>query len=262
MSLDRVIRKLTMTVAISLAPTLAFAQPGQTSLVSVQESGSYTFTFTRVAGATLYYLWVNEGGTLLFQKWFTAAEVSCAGTEVTCSIAVALPRAMFGTHPWWVQTWGPAGYGPWSSHGWWTSRPPMPPMVTDATGRYVGTLMSDNLVLLDVDGLPAKAIIVPTGFDSPFIRRWYLQAGCAGQGYGLAVIPDQIDFFTANGVSKGYLTRGTPITATFVSTHHVSWDGTVGLCTAVGSQLTLMPVTEIDLTSQLGSLTMPFKVVR
>jgi hypothetical protein len=262
MSSHRSIATLVMVVGITLAPALAFAQPGLTSLVSVQESGSYTFTFTRVDGATWYYLWANEGATPKFQKWFTAAELRCAGTEANCFIAIPLPRAAFGTHAWWVQTYGPTLYGPWSAQGSWTSRPPMPPIVTDSTGQYLGSLMSDNYVLMDVAGLPARAVILPTGFMTISVSLFYTQVSCGGQAYANAVIPDRIEFPFTVGVSQGYLIRGAPITATSVSTRQTNANGTFGTCDADGNSRTMMPVTQVDLTSQFGSLTMPLKVVR
>jgi hypothetical protein len=260
MSPHRSIGTLVMALGLGLAPAPVFAQPGPTSLVSVQESGSYTFTFSRVDGATWYYLWVNEGATPRFQKWFTAAEVRCAGTEVNCFIAIPLPRAAFGTHAWWVQTYGPTLYGPWSAQGSWTSRPPMPPIVTDSGGRYVGTLLYDNYALVDVNGLPARTFILPTGFGPLSVQFYYLQASCAGTAYGSASIPDRLDFVTP-GVSQGYLTRGTPFTATAVS-QRLNTNGMFGTCNVDGIQRTLMPITAIDMTSQFGSLTMPLTVVR
>jgi hypothetical protein len=72
-----------------------------------------TYTWNEVAGATYYYLWVNApGGKNVIKQWYTSAQANCNGT--ICSITPSTVLAV-DTHTWEVQTWNPAGYGPWSS---------------------------------------------------------------------------------------------------------------------------------------------------
>jgi hypothetical protein len=72
-----------------------------------------TYTWNQVSGATWYYLWVDGPGGHIFDGWYTAAQANCNGS--TCSIAGVTPSLTSGSHTWWVQTWSPVGYGPWSS---------------------------------------------------------------------------------------------------------------------------------------------------
>jgi hypothetical protein len=61
--------------------------------------------------ATWYYLWVDGPSGNVIQQWYQASAV-CIGA--TCSITPATTLNS-GAHVWWVQTWNPTGYGPWSS---------------------------------------------------------------------------------------------------------------------------------------------------
>jgi hypothetical protein len=71
-----------------------------------------TYTWRAAAGATFYYLWVTDSnGTPKVQSWYSAAS-ACSGTTCTASPGTALAA---GNATWWVQTWNPNGYGPWSS---------------------------------------------------------------------------------------------------------------------------------------------------
>ncbi len=71
------------------------------------------FGWSDVPGATWYYLWVNEGSTNLTKRWYRAEDLFCE--EGSCGAPI--PDAVDfepGDYTWWVQTWSPAGYGPWS----------------------------------------------------------------------------------------------------------------------------------------------------
>ena len=71
-----------------------------------------TYTWNEVPGATYYYLWVDRTSGNVIKQWFTSAQANCNGT--TCSVTPATTLAS-GTYTWWVQTWNPVGYGPWST---------------------------------------------------------------------------------------------------------------------------------------------------
>ena len=90
--------------------------PGQATLIS--PSGTITtktptYTWNAVPGSTWYYLWVNDSiGTKIVQ-WYTASEAGCASGTGTCSVTPSINLAP-GKGQWWIQTWNPVGYGPWS----------------------------------------------------------------------------------------------------------------------------------------------------
>jgi hypothetical protein len=239
----------------------AEAQPGATTLGLVQDAGAYTFSWTRVSDATYYYLWVNENGTVKLQQWFTSLEAKCAGSEPSCTVTVPLPAMQFVSGYWFVQTWSPAGYGAWSSQGTYVIRPPKPPIVADSANRYIGTLLASNWAVIDVNGAPAQLVIQPnSGFQTNSVFLYYLLASCAGQAYTFQSFPDQLQFTT--GVANAYLTRGAPQSVVTVSTKTANTDGSFTACTADGNLRNIMPVNVLNLTSQLGGFTTPFKVVR
>ena len=73
-----------------------------------------TYSWTAVAAATHYYLWVGRGSSKVIGTWYTAAQAGCAAGTGTCSVT---PSAVLqnGTHSWWIQTWGSQGRGLWST---------------------------------------------------------------------------------------------------------------------------------------------------
>jgi hypothetical protein len=77
--------------------------------------------------ATHYQLWVRHPTQPAAQigRWFTAGEAGCASGTGTCGVhpaASLLPAPTI----WWVQTWNPVGYGPWSSSSAVVPTPPLP----------------------------------------------------------------------------------------------------------------------------------------
>jgi glucose/arabinose dehydrogenase len=61
--------------------------------------------------ATWYRLWVQGPSGKVVDQWYTAAG-ACGASSCSVTPSVALGE---GGHRWWIQTWNPAGYGPWSS---------------------------------------------------------------------------------------------------------------------------------------------------
>jgi hypothetical protein len=70
-----------------------------------------TYIWKEMPSATWYYLWVNGPNGNLIKQWYGAADICDAGK---CSVSSKIILKV-GAHEWWVQTWSPAGYGPWSS---------------------------------------------------------------------------------------------------------------------------------------------------
>jgi hypothetical protein len=74
-----------------------------------------TYTWNAVSTATYYYLWVSDTSSAAkLHTWYTAAQVNCPSGTGLCSVTPGTALAP-GTATWWVQTWNPAGAGPWSS---------------------------------------------------------------------------------------------------------------------------------------------------
>jgi FtsP/CotA-like multicopper oxidase with cupredoxin domain len=91
----------------------------QTSATLVSPSGNTgtttpTYTWNAVPGMTWYYLWVNDSTGNKILQWYEAVTAGCAAGTGTCSVTPTTALAN-GAGTWWVQTWSPAGYGPWSA---------------------------------------------------------------------------------------------------------------------------------------------------
>lgn len=83
-------------------------------LVSPNGSGvstSPTYSWNALAGATEYYLWVNDANGPVVQEWLNAAD-ACAAS--VCNAAPNSPLAR-GPHTWWVQARNESGDGAWSA---------------------------------------------------------------------------------------------------------------------------------------------------
>ncbi len=92
-------------------PTL----PGPATLVSPNTTiADHTpiYTWNAVADSTYYYLWVNGPSGTVIQQWYTATDAHCDAS--TCWVEPTTALAS-GAHTWWIQTWNPAGKGPWSA---------------------------------------------------------------------------------------------------------------------------------------------------
>jgi hypothetical protein len=103
-------------VGIQAAPAEALP-PAAATLVSpaglVVGSG-HTFAWQAVGSATFYYLLVNDAtASPRLALWFPAGQACPAGTA-TCLVTLSADFAA-GSGTWWIQTWNPDGFGPWSA---------------------------------------------------------------------------------------------------------------------------------------------------
>jgi hypothetical protein len=78
-----------------------------------------TYTWNAVAGAASYALAMqNITGTATimqwYTEWYTAEQAGCTAGTGLCSATPATALAA-GAVTWWVATWNPAGFGPWST---------------------------------------------------------------------------------------------------------------------------------------------------
>jgi hypothetical protein len=99
---------------------LDFTTPGLPAAATlVSPSGTITdsqptYRWNAVPTATWYQLWVNGPSGNVISQWYTASSCGCSSGTGTCSITPTTTLSN-GTHYWWIQTFNPYGYGPWSS---------------------------------------------------------------------------------------------------------------------------------------------------
>jgi hypothetical protein len=97
--------------------TGAAAPPAAATLLApsgLLPSGSVTFTWQAVTGATFYYLHVNDATAgPRFTAWYPAGQ-ACPADSATCAATVTTGWAV-GAGIWWIQTWNPDGLGAWSA---------------------------------------------------------------------------------------------------------------------------------------------------
>jgi hypothetical protein len=72
------------------------------------------YTWNAVPCATWYRLWVKDSTGNKIDQWYTAAQAGCDSGAGTCKVAPGVALAK-GSASWWIQTYGDAGAGPWSS---------------------------------------------------------------------------------------------------------------------------------------------------
>jgi hypothetical protein len=147
----RMLRSCAIAALLVCSATVAAAQPGAATLVTPSGDvvgSTITFTWNSAATATQYQLWIGRpDASLVFDRWFTAEHAGCAG-GATCGVSVT-PPVNAGAYNWYIRTWAPAGYGPWSALRTFTVR--------DVTQAWSGllpntrrfTVVMNNLAVLD-----------------------------------------------------------------------------------------------------------------
>ncbi len=97
------------TITVPVAATL-FAPKG-----SILTDYTPTYKWNKVATATYYRLYVSGPSGVVLDQWYKAADI-CLGVIVGQECSVASPTLTGGAYVWYVQTYSPAGYGPWSNN--------------------------------------------------------------------------------------------------------------------------------------------------
>jgi hypothetical protein len=104
-----------LPVALAASPAQA-APPVAPTLVGpsgVVEGSTLTFTWRASAGATFYFLHVNDPtASPRFTAWYPAGQ-ACPADSATCSVSVTMSWGT-GAGTWWVQAWNPEGLA-WST---------------------------------------------------------------------------------------------------------------------------------------------------
>jgi hypothetical protein len=125
-------------------PSSTYAQPAAASrgIASGELAGSrLTFSWGAVPTATWYRLWINDGTGNKLDAWYPAAQVGC-DTRPLCSVGLTVTLQP-GDVTWWVQTYSPFGFGPWSEAHKTAIAAAAPPSMGlyDVTGTRVGTVL-------------------------------------------------------------------------------------------------------------------------
>jgi hypothetical protein len=147
-------------VAVLLSvPSLTYAQPPAASrgIASGELSGErLTFSWGAVPTATWYYLWITDSTGPKVQNWYTSAQLGC-DIRPLCSLTIDLSLQP-GEITWWVQTWSPLGFGPWSEPQQTTMRPKAEETfgVYDSAGNRFASVVSFDR---DEVGWPAGSAI-------------------------------------------------------------------------------------------------------
>jgi hypothetical protein len=72
-----------------------------------------TYTWSPVANATWYLLWVGDASGTKINQWYAAADVGCADGLGICQ---PTPTTMvLGSMNWYVRTYNSGGLGGWSA---------------------------------------------------------------------------------------------------------------------------------------------------
>jgi hypothetical protein len=104
----------TFAVQVAIVPGAPSAVPGTTLLVGPMgtvTTRTPTFSWSRLAQGTDYYLWVSDtGGNTVFSRVFSWSFCTTTTCAVTPDVSL-----MNGGYTWWVQARNSAGNGPWST---------------------------------------------------------------------------------------------------------------------------------------------------
>ncbi len=92
------------------------AAPALISPATAVAAAATEFRWSAVAGATHYYLWVNDAAGPRIQTWYMSGAAKCANAPTVCSLPVSLATLGSGTATWWVQAWSlESGFSRWSA---------------------------------------------------------------------------------------------------------------------------------------------------
>jgi hypothetical protein len=164
------------------------ALPGKAVLISPSGAINTTtphFTWNADAASTWYYLFVNDSTGNRIRQWTTAEEAGCPTGAGTCSVEVPETVLASGAGNWWVRTWNPNGFGPWSDGKAFTVPTPVVPgkVALIAPSSTIGTVTPTYT--WNADAQASYYYLWVNDSSGTKIKQWYSadQAGC-GAGTG------------------------------------------------------------------------------
>jgi hypothetical protein len=101
--------RFSTTTTLSAATSLSPGTVNPATPTDIGTNYTPTYSWDKITGATWYRLYVSGPSGVVLDQWYQASSI-CPST---CS--VTSPLLGGGTYSWYVQTYGPAGYGPWSN---------------------------------------------------------------------------------------------------------------------------------------------------
>jgi hypothetical protein len=145
------------------------------------------FTWNAASNTTWYLLWVNDSTGNRIHKWYSEA-TSCSGG--TCSAAPGIPLAS-GAVSWWVQSWSPNGYGPWSDTGTFTAPAPVVPGKVTPVSPSGSISTTTPAFSWNADAHASWYWLWVSDSTGNKISRWYtaVQAGCGSGTGNCSVVP-------------------------------------------------------------------------
>ncbi len=172
--------------------------PGAATLSSPSgtvNSAAPQFQWQAVSGATWYYVWVRDSGTMNYSgsprigHWITASAAGCGSGTGTCSWW-ADKNLQSGNAKWWIRTWNSAGYGPWSSAmDFMVSGVSLPATVTLVSPNSDVSTTTPELTWNSASGATWYYVWVRDSgtmnfSGEPRVKQWLSasQAGCSGGG--------------------------------------------------------------------------------
>jgi uncharacterized repeat protein (TIGR03803 family) len=194
---------MAFTVSASLPPAATLISPSGSITTSTP-----AYTWNAVLGSTWYYLWVNDASASpKIQQWYTAAQAGCASGTGTCSVTPSVTLAS-GAAQWWIQTWNPSGYGPWSTGMSFTVSGNLPGAATLVSPSGTISTRSPTYIWNAVPNATWYYLWVNDGTGTK-IATWYTAAlaGCAS-GTGTCSVTPSVTL--ASGAAQWWIQTWNP----------------------------------------------------
>jgi len=168
----------TTATTVPAATTLIYPAQGQ----DIGASYNPTYQWSKINDAVWYRMYVSGPSGVVIDQWYQASNV-CGAT--TCSVT---PSVILGggAYSWYVQTWSPAGYGPWSNNTQPTnfSTTATPPgavtLIYPAQAETIGTDFTPTYTWSKVPTAVWYRMYV-SGLSGVVIDQWYQASSVCGQ---------------------------------------------------------------------------------
>jgi len=176
--------------------------PGPATLVAPTGSiatSTPTFTWTAVASAAQYLLWVDDSTGGRIRTTYTAAEAGCASGTGMCSLTPSVTLSP-GAGQWWIVTSNASGNGPWSARGVFTLAGTPPPGAATLIAPAGSIATSTPTFTWNAVATATQYLLWLDDSSGGRIRRWYsaAQAGCAS-GTGICSLTPGVTLSSGAG---------------------------------------------------------------
>jgi hypothetical protein len=124
----------------TIAATAALTAPAPLAPSGTIASTTPTYSWSAVAGAASYSLWVDDAKQVgKIEQVYAASQVGCTTGTGTCSITPPVALSA-GAGTWWVKAMGATSSGPWSADRPFTIGSPLPAPAAPTTLAPSGTI--------------------------------------------------------------------------------------------------------------------------